>query len=370
MTFLGHASRRTEEPPIPQYLGDDVTQVQKKRLALLAKMGLGPNMKSGGAQVRAPSPPKPAALEDASRGPPSLHDRKAALLERERRVREQEEKEREQEEKEERERRAKKRSVGLRPLGPVQPREETLTPTPITMAIREPPKSSPKSHKMELKISADTAERARGISSAGASASDSAAMPSAPEADDSEEDMEVWALAALRAAKQPPVKKPPPPAPVQAEPKKKGKKRKRRRKDDDEDEDGDDDDLEDDEEDAAASLPTTALAQATAKQVRAENPYKKMVVDSVKGKVSNAYKGFTDADLERRFGFSQAGSGGGLMSEEQVLAMINKEKREKNPVAAARRIQREQAEWIEERAKHAARESQKNRERLVVSARK
>merc|ERR1740139_955672 len=52
-----------------------------------------------------------------------------------------------------------------------------------------------------------------------------------------------------------------------------------------------------------------------------------MVIDSVKGKVSTANRNFTDADLERRFSMQeqQAGGSGSLMSEEQVLKMLQKE---------------------------------------------
>jgi len=46
--------------------------------------------------------------------------------------------------------------------------------------------------------------------------------------------------------------------------------------------------------------------------------------ESVKGRVSNDYKGFTDADLDRRFGLaaSQPTAGEKLMTEQEVLAML------------------------------------------------
>lgn len=49
--------------------------------------------------------------------------------------------------------------------------------------------------------------------------------------------------------------------------------------------------------------------------------------ESVKGRVSNLNKGFTDADLERRFlGGLNGSSGEKLMSEEEVLSMLRKSK--------------------------------------------
>merc|ERR1712203_1045610 len=52
-----------------------------------------------------------------------------------------------------------------------------------------------------------------------------------------------------------------------------------------------------------------------------------MAMSSVRGKVSNDNQKMTDADLERRFGsHDHADSGKNLMSEEQVMAMMRKEK--------------------------------------------
>jgi len=50
--------------------------------------------------------------------------------------------------------------------------------------------------------------------------------------------------------------------------------------------------------------------------------------ESVKGRVSNDYKGTSDAELERRFGLTQQHSNPGekLMTEEEVLAMLRKGK--------------------------------------------
>lgn len=95
--------------------------------------------------------------------------------------------------------------------------------------------------------------------------------------------------------------------------------------------------------------------------------YKKMVVVNVKGMVSNNNKGMTDADLERRFQMPESSNKGSLMSEEQVMRMMNRERGEKNSVATKRRIQREQAEWQEKIKEHKARESNPARfERMVV----
>lgn len=49
--------------------------------------------------------------------------------------------------------------------------------------------------------------------------------------------------------------------------------------------------------------------------------------ESVKGRVSNDYKGFSDADLDRRFGLQQQSNAAeNLMTEAQVLAMLRKSK--------------------------------------------
>lgn len=57
---------------------------------------------------------------------------------------------------------------------------------------------------------------------------------------------------------------------------------------------------------------------------------KRLWSEPIKGQVSNNYKGFTDADLDRRFGLAggQSGSKEGpkLMTEEEVLALLRKGK--------------------------------------------
>jgi len=94
-----------------------------------------------------------------------------------------------------------------------------------------------------------------------------------------------------------------------------------------------------------------------------------MHVESVKGKVSNANKGFTDAELERRFGPREVGSASSLMTEEQVLAMMRRGKKGKSESDwASRRAQRELAEWTSVKAQRMARTTEE-KERLVVSGR-
>jgi len=101
-----------------------------------------------------------------------------------------------------------------------------------------------------------------------------------------------------------------------------------------------------------------------------------MVVDSVKGKVSNDNKGFSDADLERRFQGQDTRQEGSLMTEEQVLKMIRKEKIDHQVTAgpgsasASRRIQKELAEWAATKEQQRARVKSPHRfERMVVARR-
>ena len=55
-----------------------------------------------------------------------------------------------------------------------------------------------------------------------------------------------------------------------------------------------------------------------------DTPRPMMVVESVKGKVSNANRNFTDADLERRFPVLDRERHASLMSEEEALRMIRR----------------------------------------------
>lgn len=103
--------------------------------------------------------------------------------------------------------------------------------------------------------------------------------------------------------------------------------------------------------------------------------------DLIKGKVSTANKGMTDADLERRFSQqqqdSQSSAGdGSLMTEEQVLMIIRREKAERGAggerggASASRRVQRELDEWAEKKAHQRARVKSPTRFERMVIARK
>lgn len=86
----------------------------------------------------------------------------------------------------------------------------------------------------------------------------------------------------------------------------------------------------------------------------------------MKGKVSNDNKGMTDADLERRFGTQDSSAKSGLMSEAQVKAMLQKERKTVKDYNAAGRVQRELEEWTKSKAEKVARMGNE-REHLVVS---
>merc|ERR1712129_437915 len=149
------------------------------------------------------------------------------------------------------------------------------------------------------------------------------------------------------------------PAVQQAQPKKKGKKRKKtkRRDYDDEDEDdekawSDEDESEDQANHGDASRNPDATERARAQARESGKIYKNMVCESVKGMVSTNYKGFTDADLQRRFQLPDNKSNSSLMTEEQVKKLINNKRGVKNSVATASRIEREQQEWQDRLQKH------------------
>merc|ERR1712232_110246 len=103
-----------------------------------------------------------------------------------------------------------------------------------------------------------------------------------------------------------------------------------------------------------------------------------MVVESVKGKVSTANKNLTDADLERRFSLhdGSGGDAGSLMTEEQVLRIIRREKQERGGAterggaSASRRVQRELDEWADKKAQQRARVKSPHRFERMVIARK
>lgn len=398
MTFLGTATRKLEEAPIPSNLGSDVTMVQKKRLALLAQMGLGPGASAGNVTkdrvpARAPRAPSPTMPGPA----PGSQDRKAQMLERERRIREEEENAREKEAQELREKQAKRKNAGLQSLGAVEPRKEVALPLPTPAAFYPSTRSSSSGpSKLELRIPMDTSERVKSASDkclkcgaafipggkfcieCGAKRPPEPPPPQDDEDDDSDDDEPAEAVKVAPGQWKRP-------APVQQVSKKKGKKKKKRKERDELDDDGhcdeDWDENPSDGEDGQEEQVLRMLRDLNEKPGdRTHDPYEKarqkareegkiyknMVVGSVKGMVSNDYKGFTDADLERRFQLPDSGGKGSLMSEEQVLQMINKERGEKNSVATQRRIQREQAEWQEKLKEHKARESKERFERMVV----
>jgi len=267
---------------------------------------------------------------------------RAVLLERERRMREQEERQREEEERREAElanKKPKKNFSGLARLGPVMPREEDI-PQFLPAPAREP--SPPRRYQ-------------------------DGGVGRTEDADDDEEDQEKedsvhHPSSASRAGAR---------KVVQSEELRQrlgtGKKKKKKRVREDgtgEDWQGDDDNEEEEELVPEAMLPR--------KQPREGGISKQsMVVESVKGKVSHANKNLTDADLERRFQLhDHQRDTGSLMTEEEVLRLIRKERKDKVPNAgsAARRVQRELAEWETAKEVQRARVKSPHRfERMVVA---
>jgi len=407
MSFLGTASRKLGEAPIPSNLGSDVTMVQKKRLALLAKMGLGPGAKADNLPPRAAptrvgasgstSTAEAAGPEGLAGIPPPSQDRKALLVERERRIREQEDQANAKAMQEMQDKQAKKRSSGLQSLGAVEPRKEVTMPLPTPAAFYPSQRAaSSGSSKLELRIPMDTAERLRGThatqtctcgtvfvpgakfcSECGAKRPPEPPAPQEDEEDDDSDDEEEAPAQETRVApgqwKRP--------APVQQVSKKKGKKRKKKKDQDDPDDEAVHDEEWEENSDAEEGQEEQVLRmlrdlqeprikdpteRARAQARESGKIYKNMVVGTVKGMVSNDYKGFTDADLERRFQLPNANDKNSLMSEEQVLQIINKERGSKNSAATQKRIQREQAEWQEKLKEHKARDSNARFERMVV----
>lgn len=344
---------------------DDVTFAQKQRLAMMAKMGVGPisNPSSRGSSQ--------AALlggEDG-REPPRV-DKRAEMLAKERRFREQQERQDEVEEEQfvwstNKKRPPPKAASGLVSLGPVMPRRDCIpkvlpTPAPAPPPLPEPRPflgvaQAPKSElKLELKISKETAHRARKASSGDAGCE--------AELED-DDDKELSRPERRRGA-----------APQQHDPAQQGGRNKSRKKGRGEEEYEDWNDEENwDEEPLPEAWP-----QHDRKPLRDATPKPQMVVESVKGKVSTANKNYTDADLQRRFQMfgGDDSHGASLMTEEQVLRMIRKEKQERgiggssgaNSGAAARRVQRELDEWEKAKEQQRARvKSPRRFERMVVA---
>lgn len=319
---------------------DDMTLAQKQRLAILAKMGVGPVAPP----VERPVQPLQRASE-AMGGPPPV-DRRAALLERERRMREQEEKQREEEDRLEAERlkkKEKKTFSGLSRLGPVMPREEDI-PQFLPAPAQEP---EPRRYR-------DGADQAK-------------ASDASKDDDMQNEEKMLQMLEALKQDRKRAAAAAAAPLPLEDQRQKQGqkkKKRKRGRGDDELEEwQGEDDEWEDEDTPAEVMQRKVPRDGGISKQT--------MVVESVKGKVSHANKNLTDADLERRFQLHDTSrDGGSLMTEEEVLRLIRKERKERGSTggSAARRVQRELAEWETAKEVQRARVKSPHRfERMVVA---
>jgi len=127
--------------------------------------------------------------------------------------------------------------------------------------------------------------------------------------------------------------------------------------------------IDSDDDDDEEQLPQNAKEEW--RQRRDGGAYKNMVVDPIKGVVSSANKGLTDADLERRFAPQQSKNKSSLMSEEEARAMIKREKRKKGEASGSAHIraQREAAEWEETKKMEKARRKSREREHLVVGRR-
>lgn len=390
MSFLSRPRRGTS-PPIPDSIGDDVTLAQKKRLAMLAKMGLGP--------VHEKEQKERQATKSESPQRPKVN-RRSVLLEKERRIREQEEqlereearREREERRRREEENRKRKAKGGLERLGTVERREEKpiAAPTPIDPISRlpkEPPPPPPgpppgaallppslggsflestvQAPKMELKISPEVASGAR---PSGVLPEGDNAQKAADDSSDGEDVPMPWEIDQMRKAE---LAK----AQMMSQPKagrKKKKNKKRRGRGGEHVAEGDEKESDDDEDDDSRS-------SRSGERGRAPQPFKPpkpsaaiAFIDSVKGKVSKVNEGWTDADLERRFGSqNSAESSKALMSEEEALKMLNKqrkfEKVEKDKGIVSKRVQREAQEWAQAKAERRTRVRSRSREHLVVS---
>eukprot|EP00927_Polykrikos_kofoidii_P034289 TRINITY_DN29111_c0_g1_i1.p1 TRINITY_DN29111_c0_g1~~TRINITY_DN29111_c0_g1_i1.p1 ORF type:complete len:377 (+),score=104.71 TRINITY_DN29111_c0_g1_i1:163-1293(+) len=369
---MGLARRRPEAPVMPDRLANrnDMTLAQKQRLAVLAKMGVGPVAEPSAAGVAQHG----ASSSDNrySSPAPAPRDRKAELLERERRMRDEEDRQREVDEVNDRERRSKRArplSGGMSRLGPVMPRDEVPQVLPTPAQVPEPKQWA--NQRLELKISKDTAERAKGGSIAERPEA-SAPTDAEDEDDDDEEDGEVPATGSAQPAdklkrKQQQIQQ------DEYQRQQKGakkKKRNKRGKDEDAGEwrggEGDSDEDEDAED--------TWAREHERKQARDGGISKQMmIVEPIKGKVSTANKNFTDADLERRFSMPDPdASGGSLMTEEQVLRIIRREKQERGAPtgSASKRVQRELDDWAEKKKQQRARVKSPHRFERMVIARK
>lgn len=354
--------RKGADPVVPEEMKkrDDVTESQKKRLALWSRMGLGPGGVPLAANPSGSGIPDMAdgqglsglALPETPMGKAPKSDKKT-MLERERALREQREKEEEDEAEREKEAIRKKREeekakrrFGFAPLGPVLPREEvspvrpaTPAPPPAPPMPRPPRPPGAAGAQMKLSISASTVDR---VVAATEPTQSEYALPGEPAEDRRD------AKKSKKANKQ-----------VEQNQPKKAKKKKKKKKTQDSSDDEEEDTSEGDDEPAppsgaAPKLPPNKSAQ--------------MYIESVKGKVSKANENLTDKDLERRFGSGSAPTPG-LMTEEQALMMLMKERGKKKPESAAARVQREAQEWADAKKNRMARKRSRSGGRMVTSAR-
>jgi len=379
-------ARRTDtyNPNIPEQLAsrNDMTLAQKQRLSVLAKMGVGPiadsmPMSMGDGKM----PPLPG-------GGLPMRDRKTEMMEKERKARQAEEADEADREQEmfsgKKPVKKARTTIGMPRLGMVMPREENIPQVPPQ------PLQVPEPKQWTLKISSATAERAAKSSGAGDSTPSVAPVPADPtdpeeERKEREREMQVMMLIHKERARRQAAAKaerdraeaalPPAPPLPQAKPKAAKKKKKRKNRElgvnpeewDQEWAEGESGD-EDVEEDPNR-LPGTFAPRDKGPQ---------MIVESVKGKVTNANKNLTDADLERRFATLDSAGGGSLMTEEQVLSIIRREKQERGgggPIerggaSASRRVQRELEEWADKKAQQRARVKSPHRFERMVIARK
>jgi hypothetical protein len=360
---MGLRRRHAEDEPIvPDAVAtrDDVTLAQKQRLAVLAKMGLGP---VADPNIRAPA--SSAVAVHGGRDVPTPRpppNQKAVLMERERRFREQEEDDDDlfQAVKKQKPKPARPSFPGFQRLGPVQAREEDKLQSFPAPAKEQAPSGG---------ITIKPIERSKIPSAVAADEKvEEPAVPGGEPASASAGGDHMSAEKAILAFLEMQKKKKAKALEREAEEmrqKQEKKKRKRAEKEVEKQKRGNDrdDDEEEDDDSQAHDREHRRFSEST------KGPL--MVVESVKGKVSNANKNMTDADLERRFMAQEREHRGSLMTEEQVLRMIRKEKTDKPASGnAARRIQKELAEWEAAKVQQRQRVKSPTRfERMVVARR-
>lgn len=356
--ILGFQRRREDEPPpVPDALAarNDMTLAQKQRLTVMAKMGVIPEHHG----------PSVGHWLDSV---PFVRDRRAEMLERERRMRDEQEEIGEEQAASIFERRAKRVTpgvlsiMGVRSLGQVMPREGPQVPV-VPAQLHEPKQVTLRISK-DISLPKSTAERAAKV---GAAFQEDAAEDESSSGDDQKKKQDEYRrkerekrAAAAKLEREKELKQ-----------RQQGKKKKKKRgRDGDPDEDWQGDESEEEEVD----IPRLVEASSSRAQMMVFN-------DLIKGKVSTANKGMTDADLERRFSQqqqdSQSSAGdGSLMTEEQVLMIIRREKAERGAggerggASASRRVQRELDEWAEKKAHQRARVKSPTRFERMVIARK